>query len=97
MEELRGHLEQSLGHHPQPKWYNGLHLAVMLEALVESANNNMMESVPSVWALFLEKQVPAHSLGSIVFVTFGVTRDIYLYRFDCSASDCFLSLSYRKV
>jgi hypothetical protein len=32
-------------------------MATMLQALVHAANNNLMESIPSVWALFLEKQV----------------------------------------
>jgi len=58
MEGLRAHIRDSLSDFQfYPKWVSGGHLATMLEALVHAANNNMMESVPSVWSLFVQKQV----------------------------------------
>lgn len=68
MEGLRAHIRDSLSDFQfYPKWVSGGHLATMLEALVHAANNNMMESVPSVWSLFVQKQVGkiAHKTPSV--------------------------------
>ncbi|KAK3269740.1 hypothetical protein CYMTET_21832 [Cymbomonas tetramitiformis] len=50
------------------KWTSGTHMAAILELLVDAANTNKMDSIPSLWTLFLERQVSqATEAAKVIF------------------------------